>query len=253
MRIRITESDLSRLVRECIRKINETKTYSATLPAGLSVEDIAFLSLVFSNDYRGWLYSADTRGAQVPSDARADINRVVDRGLFSQETAGIFDLIFDISISAQDARGSVPRLGQIREFILSVDSDPDGWLSSMLVKADRVGQDCFSDIFYETAASSVAPVGFSSKIDAKRGGQYFTWGSYSNLSDIRLFQGMIEYLAYVRSLGEVKDFLRLSVDLMNVMPVIDEDYADSMAKIASSGLDGMRQAVELARSMSIPD
>ena len=56
---------------------------------------------------------------------------------------------------------------------------------------------------------------------------------------------------FANRMQDARDFIELTAELMDIMPLIDSGYVDSIARLASSGLDGMRQAVEIARSLTL--
>ena len=256
--MRITERQLRQIIRgTALQPINEARDYAGALPAGLSVDDISFFFLLYETDTRGWLYSPSTNGLQTPMNAIGKINQVAQNKLMPVECTGAFNLVVDItnSVNRMRTRGGVPRADQVKKFLIS--------LSGGLDESERKGIDemikfidllsgYFFEIVYDVAIESIAPVGFSDTIDKKRGGPYFTWGSWNHTSNLEMFWSSVNILSgFANRMQDARDFIELTAELMDIMPLIDSDYVDSIARLASSGLDGMRQAVEIARSLTL--
>ena len=258
--MRIIERQLRQIIRGlALQPINEARDYAGALPAGLSVDDISFFFLLYETDTRGWLYSPSTNGLQTPMNAIGKINQVAQNKLMPVECAGAFNLIVDIinSVNRMRARGGVPRANQVKKFLISLsgglDESERNGIDEMIKSIDLLSG-YFFELVYDVAIESIAPVGFSDTIDQKRGVQYFTWGSGNHIMNLHMFWESVNILAgFANRMQEARDFVELTAELMVTLPLIDSDYVDSIARLASSGLDGMRQAVELARSMSIPD
>ncbi len=258
----IRESKIRQIVRSRLRILRESNNYSGVLPAGLSVDDIAFLTIAYRIPGVGWLHSPSTGGVDVPEDGLPDLAFLRQR--MSAYSVDAIRLILDISAARRGMLGGMqPTIYQVGEFLSTLS---DSYETTEVARTMRrlIGRDGLKDLvngLYEDAICSIAPPGFSEIIDRKRvdnydfsGNERFRWGSNYHVPWIHSFASSVELIGL--SLDEVertREIIDLGGELMALMPGVSEEYRQKIGELALSSIEGMQQAVEIARSLSMPD